>query len=90
MWIALLAIPVLLLGQYSELDCSFAALKPFVHSIPILVRRNVGIPLGIVIAPSDGWQIHDIFADALRREGCTNLDHLPLLSSEEKALSKYQ
>jgi hypothetical protein len=56
----------------------------------LAVAANSRIPLGIVIAPSECWQVCGMLVDALPREGYTNLDHLPLLSSEAKALAKYQ
>jgi hypothetical protein len=53
-WLAPCAISAMKLADYCELDCSFKALKPYVYSIPLAVKANVGIPLGIVIAPRKG------------------------------------
>jgi hypothetical protein len=53
-WLAPWAVSGLKLADYYELDCSFKALKPYVYSIPLAVKANVGIPLGIVIAPRKG------------------------------------
>jgi hypothetical protein len=90
LWIAPRAISALGLAQYYELDCSFTALKPNAYSIPMAVRANVGVPLGIVIAPSERSQVYAMFADALQQEGFTDLHRLPLLGDEGKALAGYE
>lgn len=56
----------------------------------MVVRATVDIALGIVTAPSECWQRYGMCIDALSREVDTNFDQLPLLSSERKALTKYQ
>jgi hypothetical protein len=53
-WPAPWAVSALRHADYYELECSFKALKPHVYSIPIAVKANVGIPLGIVIARGQG------------------------------------
>jgi hypothetical protein len=75
-------------GDYYELDCSFTALEPYVYSIPLAVRANVGIPLGIVIAPSERRDVHSLFADLLAEKGFSRneLFEIPLLSDAGKAL----
>jgi hypothetical protein len=52
-WVASWAIACLQSCQYYELDCSFQVLYPDVYCIPMAVSANVGIPLGIVVAPTE-------------------------------------
>jgi hypothetical protein len=74
-----------------ELDCSFMALKPYIHSIPLAINANVGIPLGIVIARSERREIYSIFSDILAEKGLSRetLFELPLLSDAGTALRSY-
>jgi hypothetical protein len=81
-WLAPWAIWALRQADYYELDCSFKALKPYVYSIPLAVKANVGIPLGIVIAPSERRAVYSIFADVRAEKGFSQNDlfEVPLLS----------
>jgi hypothetical protein len=62
-----------------------------VYSIPLAVKANVGVPLGIVIAPSDRKEVFSIFADALVEKGFSlgDLFELPPLSDAGTALRSY-
>jgi hypothetical protein len=87
-WLAAWAICPLHQADYYELDCSFNALKPYVYSIPLAVKANAGIPLGIVIAPSERQAVFSLFADHLAEKGFSRGDpfELPLLSDAGAAL----
>jgi hypothetical protein len=90
-WFAPWAISVLHDADYYELDCSFMALKPYIYSIPLAIKANVGIPLGIVIAPSERREIYSIFSHLLAEKGFSreSLFELPLLSDAGTALRSY-
>jgi hypothetical protein len=90
-WVASWAIACLQTCQYYELDCSFQVLYPYVYCIPMAVSANVGIPLGIVVAPTERQEVFDLFARRLI-EGGLPLDQfnkLPLLSDDGTALRAY-
>jgi hypothetical protein len=75
---------------YFELDASFRALKPYVYIVPTIVVANYGVPLGIVVTPTERaisyrmfWQTSeewDIQSDVYAR---------PLLSDKGGALIAY-
>jgi hypothetical protein len=90
-WLAPWAIGALRLVDYYELDCSFKALKPYGYSIPLAVRTNVGIPLGIVVTPSERREVFASFADLLAEKGFSHesLFELLLLSDAGTALRSY-
>jgi hypothetical protein len=62
-----------------------------VYSIPLAVKANVGIPLGIVMAPSEHRDVFSLFADVLAEKGFSRGDlfELPLLSDAGNALRSY-
>jgi hypothetical protein len=66
-------------------------MKPCVDSIPLAVKANVGIPLGIVIAPSERREVFSIFTDVLVEKGFseTDLFEIPLWSDAGTALRSY-
>jgi hypothetical protein len=74
-----------------ELDCSFKALKPYVYSIPLAVKANVGIPLGIVMTPSERQAVFEHLANVLAEQGFSRCElfELPLLSDDGTALRSY-
>jgi hypothetical protein len=39
--------------QYFEMDASFRALAPYVYCVPTAVLRNIGLPLGLLMAPTE-------------------------------------
>jgi hypothetical protein len=90
-WLGSWALEVLRRAQYLELDCSFRAIKPYVYCIPEAIIANVGIPLGLVIAPSERMDVFSMFADLLFTQGFApeELQRIPLLSDEGAALKKY-
>lgn len=91
-WIAPWAADALRRADYYELDCSFQALRPFVYSVPMVISRNVGIPIGLVVAPTERARVFALFAEGLVEHGvCSrqSLASLPLLSDAGRALAKY-
>jgi hypothetical protein len=68
-WLAPWAICALRQADYYESHCSFKALKPYVYSIRLAVKANVGIPLGIVMAPSERQAVFSLFADVIAEKG---------------------
>jgi hypothetical protein len=90
-WLAPWAMDILRIAQYMELDASFRALSPFAYCIPMAVKANVGIPIGIVVAPSERQEMYNLFAATLFRHGLSpdELKNLPLLSDSGSALAAY-
>jgi hypothetical protein len=90
-WLAPWAIWALRQPDYYELDYSFKALKPCVYPIPLAYKANFGIPLGIVIAPSERRAVHSIVADVLTENRFSHNDLFegPLLSDAGTALRSY-
>jgi hypothetical protein len=90
-WLAPWAVTALKEAQFYELDCSFEALRPYTYSIPMAVRANRGIPLGIAVAPTERREIFRNFADHLIDHGFSRdcLAELPLLSDEGAAINAY-
>jgi hypothetical protein len=78
-------------ADYDEWDCSFQALKPYVYSIPLAVKANVGIPLGIVMALSKRRDVFSIFADLPVEKGFSESDlfEIPFISDAGTALRSY-
>jgi hypothetical protein len=90
-WVAPWALTVLENADFYELDASFKAIRPYVFCVPLAVRHNVGIPLGLVLGPSETEEMFRMFADALIEKGFDReqLRALPLLSDEGSALRAY-
>jgi hypothetical protein len=84
------AIAALRKADYYELDCSFRALEPHVCSIPLAVKANLGLPLGIVIAPSERREGLSMFADLLAEKDFARgeLFEFPLLTDAGKPLQR--
>jgi hypothetical protein len=57
------------MAEYSDLDCSFAALASFVSFILLAVCLNVGIPSALVVAPTQRDDVFRMLAEALDRAG---------------------
>jgi ankyrin repeat protein len=85
------------LNVYSELDASFEALDPYCCCVPTVVSRNVGVPLGLVICPTERAAMYEAFTHAL---GAIRGDFdgprlqekfltLPLLSDQGTALGAF-
>lgn len=50
-----------------ELDATFSALSPYVLCVPTLIFRNSGIPLGILISPSEKTSLYCMFFESLKK-----------------------
>jgi hypothetical protein len=94
-WVApwapgILKVPASRIRAFFELDASFRALKPYVSIVPTLVVANYGIPLGIVVTPTERAASYRLFWANLD-EGDIERDvsSRPLLSDQGKALRTY-
>jgi hypothetical protein len=56
-------------ADFYELDASFKALYTDVYSAPLAVRNNVGIPVGLVLEPSESTEMFPSFVEVLIRHG---------------------
>lgn len=50
-----------------ELDATFNALDPYVISVPHLIYRNTGIPIGILVSLSESASLYSIFFESLKK-----------------------
>lgn len=50
-----------------ELDATFRVLSPYALCIPTVIFRNTGIPLGILISPSEKTSLYCMFFEALKK-----------------------
>lgn len=50
-----------------ELDATFSALEPYVISIPLLIYRNTGIPIGLLASVSESTSLYSLFFEALKK-----------------------
>jgi hypothetical protein len=65
---AVWAISAVQSSDYYELTYSVKALRPYVYSIPFAVKANVGVPLGIMIAPSERQDVFFTLRRVARRK----------------------
>jgi hypothetical protein len=77
--------------QYVELDASFYALRPYAYIIPFAVYRNFGIPIGLIVVPTERAEAYQLYDDGVCATGVDPriLHRHPLLSDEGSALSAY-
>jgi hypothetical protein len=47
----------------------FKILKPYVYSVPLGLKGNIGVPLGIAVAPSERQEVFAILANLLTEKG---------------------
>ncbi len=78
-----------------ELDATFKALEPYAICIPQLIFRNTGIPLGLMVAPSESTSLYSMFFEALKKlDAETGNSYYPkfvekkFLTDEHKAFIK--
>jgi hypothetical protein len=90
-WIAPWALDALRNADFYELDASFKAIRSYVYCVPLAIIRNVGVPLGLVVGPSESEEMFASFADGLIAKGMERecLHAIALLSDEGKALLAY-
>jgi hypothetical protein len=90
-WLVPWAVMALSEAQFYELDCSFEALRPSPSSIPMSVKANPGIPLGIAVTPTERQHILRLLANNLIEQGFPrdHLARLPLRSDEGTALNAH-
>jgi hypothetical protein len=94
-WVApwtpgILKLPASHIPTFFELDASFRALKPYVYIVPTLVVANYGVPLGIVVTPTERATSYRLFWENI--DGCeiqTEVYSRPLLSDKGAALIAY-
>ena len=50
-----------------ELDATFQVLAPYKICVPLLIYRNSGIPLGILVSPSEKFSLYSMFFESLKK-----------------------
>jgi hypothetical protein len=78
-------------AQYIELDATFTVGRPFVAIVPTAVVNNCGIPLGLVLTPTERAASYDVLwrEMGLDAEGLRNVFGRPLLSDGGLGLKAY-
>jgi hypothetical protein len=78
------------LVQYVELDASFYAIRPYAYVVPFVVIANYGMPLGLIVSPTEREESYRLFDKALKRLGLPALvDLTPVLSDQGGGLKAY-
>jgi hypothetical protein len=78
--------------QYFELDVSFEALGPMCYCIPTAISHNIGIPLGLIITPTERTETYRLFIHMLERIDRSLIETViqkPLLSDQGTALKSF-
>jgi hypothetical protein len=91
-WIAPWVLQGVERAQYFEFDASFEALSPYCYSVPTAVVHNYGIPLGLVITPTERTASYNLFWEVLGISDRTLRSQVyakPLLSDGGSALRSY-
>jgi hypothetical protein len=91
-WQARWARAALLRADYLELDATYRAGRPYLAIVPTAVIRNAGLPLGLVLTPSERAASYDLFWDDMGLSPEEKRDHVfarPLLSDGGQALRAY-
>jgi hypothetical protein len=85
------AIAALREADFYKLDAFFKRLYPSVYSVPLAVRGNAGIPMGLVLGPSEFAEMFASFVELLiqHRLDRESLGALPLSSDDGTALMAY-
>lgn len=60
-WIPKCSMQALKLGNCIELDTSFKAVDPQVYVVPQLIYRNSGLPLALIVGPTECSQLYALF-----------------------------
>jgi ubiquitin C-terminal hydrolase len=64
-WIARWAVTAYKAANYLQLDCSFRGTRPFAYSVPMAIIRNVAVPLGFIMTPTEHTDTYTNFMQAL-------------------------
>ena len=80
-------------AEYVELDATFKSIRPYITICPQGFWRDVGLPFGLMIAPSEtakAYQLlYEVLASELRREQAEKFLHMPVLSDSGSALASF-
>lgn len=63
-WNHTITFDLLTIGNTIELDASFDAAKPNVFVSPMLIKRNIEIPLGLIVGSSECCELYSLFFSA--------------------------
>ena len=64
-WIPEVSFEVLTMGNCIELDTSFTAINPYVFSVPSIIHRNSGIPLGLLVGPTECHELYSLLYNSM-------------------------
>jgi hypothetical protein len=82
-WVARWARPALVRADYFELGATYQAGRPYAAIVPTAVIRNAGVPLGLVLTPTERAASYELFWDDMGlspEEKCDLVFSKPLLS----------
>jgi hypothetical protein len=94
-WVApwapgLLQMPADQIPAFFELDASFRALRPYAYIVPTMVVANYGVPLGIVLTPTERARSYELFWEASDEWDIErDVRARPLLSDKGSAITAY-
>jgi hypothetical protein len=93
-WLPRCVLRIYQISQHSQLDASFRASKPFCYSVPQAIVRNVAVPLGMIVTPTETeqtyqWFFEDLeeFANEMSPE--VAIERKPILSDQGTALEAF-
>lgn len=64
-WLSPTAVSAFTQSAYTELDATFYAMKPYVLCVPQVVKMNCAYPVGLIIAPSESFNLYELFYQSL-------------------------
>jgi hypothetical protein len=78
---------VLATSHSLRLDALKAA-HPFALAVPLAIEANEAFPLAFIIGPSEKAELYEHFATFIKRLGCEDYGHLPVLSDAGTGLQR--
>ena len=75
-----------------ELDTSFYVLRPYVYSVPNLIYKNESLPIGLVVGPTEKYDIYAnfyTFIEKISKKAYDIIITKPILSDQGSALLSF-
>ena len=92
-WLSPTVVSAFTQSSYTELDATFYAMKPYVLCVPQFIKMNCAYPAGLIIAPTESFNLYEMFyqalAEAVRVSGVPGNVGLCVLSDAGRALKTF-
>ena len=92
-WLSPTVVSAFTQSSYTELDATFYAMKPYVLCVPQFIKMNCAYPAGLIIAPTESFNLYEMFyqalAEAVRASGVPGNVGLCVLSDAGRALKTF-